>query len=217
MGLPAAPTYTGTQTARTPSATSFYQSIRRLGLVSAATAGSNSSMRVASTHWLRGNTAGMGGFHYIVRFGVADAAVVSSANMFVGLTNTSTLFANSANVATLANTIGVGQVGTSNNLQIITNLNSATAHLIDTGLLCNVGNAAVWDVAMFAAPNDDKVQFGITNIANTAQTYNTTITANSVNLPLGNTMLCPYIWRTNGGAASAVAVDLISLYIETDS
>lgn len=217
VGFPVAPTYLGTVTMRTPDATSLYQSIRRLGLVSAATAGSNGYVRIAASHWLRGNVADMGGFHWISRFGVADPSPVANALMFVGFTGANGAIANSTNPTTLANTIGVGQIPSSNNLQIITNRSQATGYTIDTGLLCNVGNTAIWDVAMFSAPNDDKVQFTIQNLANSAQSYYTSVVANSTNLPLGNTTLIPQMWRSNNTAASVVAIDVISLYIETDT
>jgi hypothetical protein len=158
----------------------------------------------------------MGGFTFCHRFGVADNAPVANAVMFVGLHPTTGQIANNTNTAAMVNVIGVGQVPLSNSLHIITNSAAGAAHLIDTTLQCNVGNTALWDVTMFAAPNDDKVQFAIRNLANSSQTFTTTVTSNTNNLPLGNTILTWQTWRSNNGAAAAVAIDLISLYIETD-
>jgi hypothetical protein len=159
----------------------------------------------------------MGGFHAIFRFGIADPAVVPGAMMFVGFHPTTGQIANATNVAAMTNVIGVCQTATSNNLQIITNLNSATAHIIDTGLLCNVGNTNVWDVTMFAPPNGSTVGIIVKDLANQANIYSTVITANSVNLPLGNTTLAVQEWRSNNTAASVVGLDFISTYIETDN
>lgn len=217
IGFPGAPTYVGTVTARTISAASFFASVKRLGFLSAATAGANAHARFTTAQYLRGNTAGMGGFHAIHRFGVSDAATVAGAGMFLGFTATTGQIANSANVVTLANTCGVGQIPTSNNLHIVTNRSQAAGYVVDTGLACNVGNTYIYDVSIFTPPNENDVKFVITNIANTAQTFSTTITANSTNLPMGNTLLTWQSWRSNGGAASAVGLDLVSLYIETDS
>ena len=85
----AAPTATGTATARTCNPTSIFQSLKRIGYVSAATAGANVAIRMGVNQFLLGNTAGMGGFTLIMRFGVSDPAVVPGAMMFCGLSNTS--------------------------------------------------------------------------------------------------------------------------------
>ncbi len=168
IGFPGAPTYVGTVTARTISAASFFASVKRLGFLSAATAGANAHARFTTAQYLRGNTAGMGGFHAVHRFGVSDAATVAGAGMFLGFTATTGQIANSANVVTLANTCGVGQIPTSNNLHIVTNRSQAAGYVVDTGLRCNVGNTYIYDVSIFTPPNENDVKFVITNIANTA-------------------------------------------------
>lgn len=216
IGL-AAPTTTGTATTRTTSPTNFFTSVRRIGYVSAATAGGNASIRQGVATFLRGNTAGQGGFHYIARFGVADASPVTNAMMFIGLSNTIGVIANNSNTAALTLCIGVGQIPKSNQLHIITNNTAASAATINTGLQCNIGSTFLYDVALFAAPNSSNVAVSVYDIANTLNSYSTIITANTTNLPPANTMLGVQQWRTNNNQATAVALDFVSTYTETDT
>jgi hypothetical protein len=212
-----APTFTGTATTRAVNATSLYQSFKRTGYLSAATANSNAAARLAVTTFLRGNTAGMGGFTATFRFGISDPAPVANAMMFIGFHPTTAQLANGLNVLTMQNVIGVGQVPSSNNLHIITNRTAATAATVDTGLRCNVGNTNMWDVTIFAAPNSDRVGFKIYDMINPANNYSTVVIDSGTNLPLGNTVLAIQEWRTNNGAAQAVGIDFVSTYIETDN
>jgi hypothetical protein len=113
-GLLGCPTLTalGTATARAPAATNKARRMARLGYVSVATVGGFAG------HYptVLGRSLGDGtdgGFLYIFRFVVSDAAAVAGARMFCGLRNAVTAPTN-VEPSTLTNQIGVAQLSTSN-------------------------------------------------------------------------------------------------------
>lgn len=125
-------TGTGTVTARNVANTNLFTSMRRLGYVSSATAGSSSGLRTSALQYWRGNASDRGGFHFICRFGISDASAVATGRLFVGLTSSTGVIPN-VNPSTLLNIIGVGADNTDTNLQIMRNDNSGTATKIDLG------------------------------------------------------------------------------------
>jgi hypothetical protein len=134
--------------------------------------------------------------------------------MFIGLTANTAAFANNANIAAQANSIGIGQVFGSNNLQIITNAAAASASLVDTGLRCNVGNTNIYDASMFCPPGAAWVRFKITELSNTANTFSANVTSN---LPANNTFLAYQAWRCSNTTAAICALDMVSVYSESDN
>ena len=208
----AAPTATGTATARNVATTNLLTSMRRLGYVSAATAGSLSGARLAAAQFWRGNAANLGGFFAVCRFGVSDAAAVSGARMFVGF-SASTGAPTNVEPNTIANSIGVGQISTSNNLQLITR-DATTAQTIDLGASfpANTLSADAYELTLSAAPNGADVGYRVERV-NTGDVAEGTLTTN---LPVNTALLGWQMWRTNNATALAVGLDLVNFYIETD-
>lgn len=211
----ASPTLVG-NTARNVATTNLFTSMRRLGLVSASGAASSMcSARLAVTQFWRGNAANLGGFHVIVRFGTSDAATVSGARAFVGLRNATAAPTNiEPNASTMGSIIGVAQISTSNNLQIVHNDGSGTATTIDLGanFPANTLSVDVYELDLFAPPNGSNVQYMVRRL-NTGHTSSGTITTD---LPTNTTLLAFQMWRTNNAQTLAVGMDMMSVYIETD-
>lgn len=213
-----APTFVGTPTTRSVSTTNQFTRTRRLGYVSAATAGSLTSGRVAVAQITTG-TGTLGGFHKIMRFGISDAAVVATARMFVGI---STNVAAPTNVepSTLTNCIGVGHGAADTNLKLFYG-GSVAQTPIDLGVNfpSNTTNTDMYELALFSAPaGAGEIMYEVTRV-NTGRVATGTISpAGGVALP-GSTTLMTYLWwyRTNNATAAAVGFDTFSDYIETDS
>lgn len=204
----------GTATTRSVANTSFFTWLRRLGYVSVASAGSSSGIRTASAQYGRGNLSGVGGFHFITRFGISDAVAVATGRLFVGMTATTSVLAN-VNPSTLLNLIGVGADSTDTNLQIIHNDGAGVATKIDLGASfpANTRNIDAYELALFCPPNGSSVFYTVTNLT-------TGVIASgelTTDLPANTTLLAWQLWRNNGTTALAVGLDIVSVYLETDN
>ena len=208
----AAPSTTGTATARNIATTNILTQMRRLGYVSAATAASLAGARLAAAQFWRGNAADRGGFKFIARFATSDAAAVAGARMFVGLSATTGAPTN-VEPNTVNNSVGVGQISTSNNLQIITR-DGATAQTIDLGanFPANTLSADAYELMLYSAPNGTTIGYRVERLG-TAFVAEGTL---STNLPVNTTLMGIQMWRCNNATALAVGIDLVQLYIETD-
>lgn len=218
LGLPAA-TVVGTATARNVAVTSLATRLRRVGYVSAATAGSLAEVRFAAAQYSAGSGSNDGsGFFLVMRFVPSNAASVAGERAFAGMMN-STSAATNVEPSTLTNCVGIAQLSTDNTQWYLVYGGSAaqTAIALGTALGAPTGaSTTAWELAIYAPPliaNTFKVQ--VTNLL-TKVTVSQTLTGNSVQLPQYTTLLAPRIWKTNNATASAVAFDLASLYIETD-
>ena len=207
-----APTAIGTATARNVATTNLLNSMRRLGYVSAATAAALCGIRTGVAQFWRGNAANLGGFHFITRFAISDAATVAGARMFVGLSAT---VAAPTNVEpnTLANTVGVAQISTSTNLQIITR-DATAAQTIDLGVNfpCVAALGHVYELALFAPPGGSSIGYRVENLSTGSVAQDTLTT----NIPVNTTLMGITMWRTNNASNVSVGLDLISMYVETD-
>lgn len=200
----------GTATARVWGA-SYFASRKRLGYVSAAGAGSIAYIRQEAQTW-RGNAAGLGGFHFVARFGISDAVLVGTANMFVGL---------GANAApgdvgpqTLTNIVGVGCTNGDTQLQLYAAGAAAQARTaLGANFPCNTVSTDLYEVQFFCPPNGDRLEYQLTRL-NTGHVATGEITAGAA-LFANNISRSPQIWRSNGGTASAVAFDLVQMYVES--
>ena len=214
-----APTVVGTATARNVATTNFFTRLRRLGYVSAATAGALTESRVAVAQVTIGNGAGVGGFTKIVRFGCSDAATVAGARMFVGMSS-STAAATNVEPSTLTNSIGVGHGAADTNLKLYYG-GSAAQTAIDLGASfpANTLSVDAYELALFASPNLTTVGYMVTRL-NTGAVASGTLSAATagLQLPLATTLLSYHkAWRTNNATALAVGLDIISDYVETDN
>jgi hypothetical protein len=208
----AAPSVTGTATQRLVAITNMATAARRLGYVSAATAGSLAGARSGAAQYWRGNAAGLGGFVFICRFVMSDAATVSGARAFVGL-SASLVAPTNVEPNTVNNSVGVAQISTSTNLQIVTR-DGAAAQTIDLGanFPANTLSADLYELMLYAPPNGTTIGYRVERL-NTGHVAEGTL---SSNLPVSTTLMGPTLWRCNNATALAVGIDLVQLYIETD-
>lgn len=207
----AAPTVTG-GAARGPSATSMATRAKRTGFVSAVTAGTLSSCYGATGLVTLGNGAGLGGFLAMFRFVPGDAATVSGARMFVGLSSATGAPSN-VEPSGLTNQIGVAQLSGSTNLQIVFGGGTAqTAIDLGSSFPASGLGTDLYELILFSDPNDNtKVGYRVErlNTANVAEGSLTNTTPGTT-LPATGTMLTMRMWRTNNATALAVGFDVVS-------
>lgn len=206
-------TASGTATARNVDVTNLFASARRTGYVSVATAGSSCGTRSANRQFWRGNAAGLGGFTFVASFGISDAAAVTDARLFAGLLANGAVIGN-VNPSTLLNVVGVGSDSGDTVLSIITNDNAGTATKTSLGAAfpADTQSTDLYELALFCPPNAARIAYRVTRL-NTGDVASGSLTAD---LPVNNQLMAPHFWRNNGTTALAVAIDVASLYIETD-
>ena len=217
-GAPAL-TSVGTVTARAVAAASMASRARRVGAVSAATAGSFAgwylnSLTVAPM-WSVGSGAGAGGFFAVFRFSPSDAAVVSGARMFAGMAAGGAAPTN-VEPNTLTNAIGVAALSTSANLQIVSAGSTAqTAIDLGSAFPANGLSSDVYELVLAAPPASLDVGWRVERL-NTGDIASGALVNVSpgVTLPTAATFLSPRVWRSNNAIALSVGIDLLSLSIE---
>jgi len=213
----AAPTASG-GAARAPNSNSAASRSKRTGFTSAATAGALSSCYSATGLVALGNGTGLGGFLAIFRFVPSDATTVSGARGFIGLSSTTAAPTN-AEPSGLLNQIGLAQISTSANLQIVFGGSAAQA-AIDLGANFPAGGLStdLYELILFSDPLDNsRVGYRVErlNTGNVAEGFLTNTTPGTT-LPASATMLAMRMWRTNNATALAVGFDLVSAVAVTD-
>ena len=207
----AALTATGTATARPVAATNLLTRMTRLGYVSAATAGALAGGREAVAKYTTGAGPGLGGFFARYRFGVSDAATVAGARMFIGL-DALTAAPTNIDPSTKINCIGVGQIGTSDNLHIIRG-NATAKTPIDLGANFPANtNVDAYELNLFAPPAGGCYW----QVRRLNTTFEATGFLPSTEIPIATQLLCHQLWRCNNATALAVGLDVCGIYIETD-
>lgn len=202
--------------ARNVATTNYFTRLRRIGLVSAATAGAIASLRNTAAQITLGNGSGLGGFFTIYRFGISDATLVSTARMFVGVQNVTSAPTN-VSPATLTNCIGVGHDTGDTKLRLYYGGSTAQTPLT-LGDLFDVERQKTIELALFSPSSvQEKIYYQVTELE-TGVSFSGEITKSGNNLPSATTLLSSTrIFRTNGTAGTlAVGLDVVSVYLETD-
>lgn len=204
-------TVTGTATTRTVTTANMLTSLRRLGYVTATTAGASAGTRHNLLQFWRGNAPSLGGFTYVARFGIS--AVNADMRWFVGQVGSASVIAN-VNPSTVLNTIGFGMDSGDTNVQFITNDGTGSATKTDMGATFPAAVVGqVYEVRIFCAPNGTFIGGSIENLNTGVVSTQMNITTN---IPSSTTLMSPQIWVNSGTTASAVAIDVISQYTESD-
>ena len=218
-----APTALGTATTRAVATTNIMTRTRRLGYVSSGTAGNFAGHYVTAAQFTTGNGAGLGGFFYSSRFAFSDAAAVAGARAFVGVTS---IVAAPTNVepSTLTNSIGLAQLSTTNTQLYIVYGGSGAQTAIALGTnfppmtAAGATNGVVYDLSLFSPPSANGVVYYRVERVGTPFVAEGKLTPTVVGTqtPASTTLLAPRAWRCNNTTASAVAIDILNVYIETD-
>lgn len=212
LGGPA-PTTNGTATTRLQSTTNRFTWFRRVGFVSSTNNNSSCGIRNTALQFGIGNISGVGGFHFIARFGISDAVLSTASRLFVGMTSSITALGN-ADPSTFTNIIGVGMDSADTTLQIMHNDATGTATKINLGAsFPESTNTDMYELVLFCPPNGIEVSYQVTNLSTGVEVRGDILT----NLPLNTQLLTWQLWRHNLNTGVAVGLDVSSVYIETDN
>lgn len=212
----AAPTATGTATARNVAAGNIVERSRRLGYVSAATAGSVAGTRATVAQITTGDGSGLGGFFWSCRFAIA--AHTADANFFMGPRGASSAPTGTTAITALTNAVGIGFNGSMSNMHIVYG-GSSFQTPIDLGADFPARTASVdlYELNLFAPPNvAGTVHYHVRRL-NTNHNATGTLSGNATVLPQSGTLLSMInAFINNQATAAAVAFDLVTFYCETD-
>ena len=207
------PTGQGAATTRNVATTNFLTWTRRLGYVSATTGNSSAGLRSTVAQFGLGPAAGCGGFHFVARFAISDAALVAGARLFAGMTSSTAVLGN-ADPSTFTNIIGVGLDAADTTLQIMHNDAAGTATKINLGAsFPESTNTDLYEFVLYCGSGATSVYYQVINLTTNA------IAAGQIttNLPAVNTLLTWQLWRHNVATGLAVGLDVASVYLETDN
>lgn len=217
-GMGVALTGTGTSTSSTWATTNLISTMNRLDFrATTASSSTVSGFRGRALNYWRGDSAGLGGFTYICRWGIGGLGTnVSTIRAFVGL-RTSTSAPTDVAPSTLTNAVGMGWDNTDSTVQIYS-CGSANSK-IDTGITLNrvistSASAQVFEIAMFCPPNGSSINYTVTELG-TSNTYSTTVTTTTA-LPSSTTALNVYGYTSAGGTSTSMSIAVCGIYIETD-
>lgn len=207
----------GTATAATVAATNFYTRMRRLSYVSTTSTNAYAGNRVATAQVTMDQ-----GFFKIVRFGISDSPLVSPANMFLGVTATTSAPSGGTEPSALLNCIGVGHSSTDSNLKIFYASSTVAQPPIDLGanFPINTTNTDAYEFALFVPPGVDYTAYYEVTRLNTGNVVTGVLTGDSSQTYLPsplNTLTYASHWRCNLSSGAAVSLDIMSDYIETDN
>jgi hypothetical protein len=208
----------GSVTARTLATTNAGTRIRRLGFLGAITAGTLVGARISAGQVTLGASP-IGGFIATTIFGCSDAATVSGARQFCGVTSN---IAAPTNVepSTLLNCIGAGHGAADTTLKIYTAGSAANAP-IDLGVNFPVNTLNGIDQYKLTvyAPLDPiaagfKAAWHVKRFGTTFSASGILTGAAGTTVPSTSTMLTLNNWRTNNVTALAPGLDLGAITLQ---
>ncbi len=208
-------TTTGTATTRNVATTNLFTSMRRIGYVSSNPAGSSAGTRHGAQQFWAGNAPGLGGYFYVARFGLSSASSVSTQRSFVGLVATTAVLGNadpSSNTSIALLGFGVDSADTSwsfmhgNGTTIVKDALTGTFPPRDLSV-------SMFEARIFCPPNGTTIFYSLEVLGGGSLYEGST----STTIPSNTTLLSPQIWTNNGTTVSAVGIDVVSQYLETDN
>jgi len=208
--------------------TNMVTRMKRIRYSSAATASAINSARAGVAQFTLGvpGAINLGGFFFVLRFALANAATYTPGSTtggrgFFGIwatTSAPTL----VEPSTLINVIGVGFGASDSNLRVFSGGSVAQASVdLGTNFPVNTLNVDAYELILFAPPTaNNVVNYKVTRL-NTGHVAEGTLTAATpgLQLPLNTTLLsAPVCWVGNNSALLVIqAFDFISAYISTDN
>jgi hypothetical protein len=211
-------TAAGTATAANFALTNVHNFIPRLNyLVTAAATTAVAGVRHAAAQFAIGTPdSGLGGFHFVWRFGPATGAAANVTRRgFCGFTSL-TAAPTDVNPSTLANVLGVGCDAADVNYFIMYRTGTGAVVKVGTGIPKSAADTTeAYELAMFCAPGGTAVNFEFTRfVSGTAVTvFEHTASAS---LPAAATLLAPQAYYSVGGTSSVIGFAHMGLSIETD-
>jgi hypothetical protein len=217
------PSTSGTATARTVATTNLATRMRRLAYTTTTTATTGVCGHyspVAQFTCGSGSNDGSGVF-YVCRFVPSWTAANTGARMFVGLSSSTSALSNATDPSALTNCIGVGQLsGDETQLYIVYGGSSAQASIAlgATNFPAQTLSTTAFEIAIFAPASVANTWYvQVTNITNMTVATVQTLTGSSTVVPQSTTLMAHRAWAGCTTASAACAIDICSVYYETDT
>lgn len=210
-------TVTGTATARNVATTNLFTRQKRLGFVSTTTAGTLAGPRIPVAQITTGITISSintGGFFWACTFGTSDAATVSGARQFVGVSS-STSAPTNVQPSTLTNVIGVGHGNSDTNLFIYYGGSAAQTPInLGANFPANTLSVDTYTLYLFCAAGVNNSVGYLVERNNTTNVASGTLTGTAGTALPANTTLLTMLqaWRSNNATALAVGLDIFDFY-----
>lgn len=201
-------TVAATQAHPTITTTNLMSQMKRATFTTSATAGNASGIRSGAVIAWRGNAAGLGGFFFFARGGVTT--FLSGGQYMFGLSALTGLLAGEPSAQN--NTVAFGKDSGDTNWQLIFR-DAAAATKVDLGVAAAVND--VFDVMFFAPPNGSNITARVVNVGTGAVLANNTV--HTTNIPQNTALLAAHAVARNGATASATAIGLNRIYVESDT
>jgi len=201
----------GTNTLVLPTTTNLYTMMRRSTFGNSAGVNIQTGIRTENM-FLRGNTAGMGGFLFACRFGFETWT--AGDRLFVGLCAGTTAVL-TVQPSTLLDTLGFCIESGDNAITFLHNDQTSTGTKTAIAGQPSLASQNGYDAYIWCAPNDSTVHYRLDNILTGATIIDTSI---DVDLPVNTTLMtaqCIMGSGSNAGANTAV-IGVNRMYIETD-
>lgn len=160
------------------------------------TAGTSAGIRGSQNLCLRGNAAGVGGFHFRTQF--FFQTIPAGVSWFAGLGPSAAI--GNVEVNTLLNIVGVGKLSGDTELRVIRNDNSGIASADSLGTNFPVNGTALYEMHLFALPNAANIQMALYRLD--ALSVLPFIDTLSADIPVNTTPLTPVLWGNNRATAS---------------
>lgn len=202
---------TGTATTRSVATNNLFTQTRRIGYVSAATAGSSAGTRHGAQQFWRGNQPNLGGFLYICQFGLSSASSVATQRSFIGLVASTAVLGNQ-DPSSNKNILGFGVDSNDSSWSFMHNDNTGqTVKESLTGTFPPYDQSvSLFESRIFSSPNGNAIYYSLRVLGGGSFFEGSISTA----IPSNSTFLSPIIWTNNGSTASAVGIDIVFQYIE---
>ena len=200
----------GTATARTVATTNIATRARRIGYVGAPSVGATAGHYQAQRLWTTAAGTGAGGFYCVYRFFISDAVLVPQARMFVGMSAENGAFA-APQYYPANNYLGVGHDNGETSLKFIYNGSVTAPAWSSLGSSFPVALNTLYEVRIYSY-TATVAHIELVNLSNGASAAMEITNTNW--FPDSSTLLAPRAWRTNNSVSTAVALDMVSLYIE---
>jgi hypothetical protein len=148
------------------------------------------------------------------RFGISDASLVATANTFVGFSASSSVGSGNTDPSYSVNIVGVGADIADTNLHIMVNDGTGVATKINLGanFPSNTLSTDAYELLLYTPPNGSSISYRVTRL-NTGDVATGVLTTD---LPVSTAPLCAIFMRGNTTTATAVAIDILGMYIETE-
>jgi len=205
---------TGNPITRNVTTINMFTSLRRVGYVSLLTAGSSAGTRHNSQQFWIGNNNNVGGFFYLVRFGLSSSANITTQRTFVGLVGNSAVIGN-VDPSTLTNILGFAADSGDDNFSFMHNNTigiTATKEQLSSNFSAKSQNTDIYEVRIYCASGDSSIHYSIENLSNPSYCEGVVTTS----IPSNTTFLSPQVWTNNGTMGLAAGIDVVSQYMETN-